>query len=135
MALITWSKDQFGTNVTAADDEHKILFGMLNDLHESAAGGNRQTIGQHLDTLINFVVKHFKTEEDLMQAHAYPDYAKHKAEHDKLVATCADVQKKFHAGELEVTQDTTTFVKDWLCTHIPGVDMHYGPFFNGKGVH
>ena len=41
MALITWTKEQFGTNVTVADDQHKVLFGMLNDLHEAVPGGDR----------------------------------------------------------------------------------------------
>jgi len=55
-------------------------------------------------------------------------------EHDKLVATCADLQQKFHAGEAEVTADTTQFVKDWLDNHIPKVDKDYGPFFNERGI-
>ena len=74
---------------------------------------------------------HFQTEEKLMQEKAYPDFAAHKAEHDKLVGTCADLQKKFHAGEAEVNQDTTRFVKDWLDTHIPKVDKPYAPCLNG----
>ncbi|MBS1212828.1 MAG: hemerythrin family protein [Proteobacteria bacterium] len=134
MSLITWTKEQFGTSVSVTDSEHQTLFSMLNDLHASVAGGNRQTVGQNLDALIDFVVKHFKTEEELMQANGYPDYTAHKAEHDKLVNTCADVQKKFHAGQLEITAETTNFVKDWLVSHIPAIDMRYGPFLNSKGV-
>ncbi len=134
MALITWTKDQFGTGVGVADDQHQTLFGMLNDLHELAAGGNRSAVGAKLDQLINFVVEHFATEEKLMQQHGYPSYVAHKSEHDKLVSTCADLQKKFHAGQAEITQETTAFVKDWLCNHIPKVDMSYGPFLNQKGV-
>gem|GEM_PF-4797867 len=61
-------------------------------------------------------------------------YEAHKVEHDKLVATCADLQQKFHAGEAEVTADTTQFVKDWLDNHIPKVDKDYGPFFNERGI-
>lgn len=29
MALITWTADQYGTNVGFADEEHKTLFGLL----------------------------------------------------------------------------------------------------------
>jgi hemerythrin len=43
------------------------------------------------------------------------------------VATCADLQKKFHAGQADVTQETTAFVKDWLVNHIPKIDKPYGP--------
>lgn len=134
MSLITWTKAEFGTQVSTADDQHQTLFNMLNHLHETAAGTDRNSVGKQLDALIDYVVMHFKTEEDLMTANGYPDFAAHKAEHDKLVQTCADLQMKFHAGAAEVTQDTTRFVKDWLVTHIPNVDKHYGPYLNSKGV-
>jgi hemerythrin len=134
MALITWSKETLGTNVSIADEQHKILFDMLNALDDSVAGGNRQAVGQKLDTLVNFVVEHFAEEEKLMQTNGYPDYPAHKAEHEKLLDTCGGVHKKFHAGETEITRETTTFVKDWLLSHIPKIDASYGPFLNSKGI-
>ena len=134
MALMTWTKDAFGTAITIADDQHQVIFDMVNSLNEAAAGGNRAAVGKQLDDLIAYVAMHFKTEEDLMQQHGYPDFAAHKAKHDELVNTCLDVQKKFHAGAMEVTGDTCVFVKDWLVSHIPQVDKKYGPFLNGKGV-
>lgn len=134
MALLNWTAEQFATNVTAADDEHKVIFAMTNDLNDAVAGGDRAAVGQKLDALIAYVAGHFKTEEDLFAAHGYPDAVAHKAKHDELVNTCLDVQKKFHAGELEITGDTCVFVKDWLYNHIPNVDKFYGPFLNEKGV-
>ena len=134
MALLTWTKDAFGTSVTVADDQHQVIFDMVNSLNDTAASGNRAAVGKQLDDLIGYVAMHFKTEEDLMQSNGYPDYIAHKAKHDELVNTCLDVQKKFHAGEIEVTGDTCVFVKDWLYNHIPNVDKHYGPFLNSKGV-
>lgn len=134
MALLTWTKEQFGTNINTADYQHQEIFSMVNQLVDRVTSGNRQAVGKQLDALINYVAMHFKTEEDLMQAHGYPDYAAHKAKHDELVATCVDLQKKFHASQAEVTGDTAVFVKDWLYNHIPNVDKHYGPFLNSKGV-
>lgn len=134
MALLTWTKEAFATNVTAADEEHKVIFDMVNALNDAVAAGNRATVGQKLDALIAYVAGHFKTEEDLFAAHNYPDAAAHKAKHDDLVKTCLDVQKKFHAGEIEVTADTCVFVKDWLYDHIPNIDKRYGPFLNEAGV-
>ena len=130
MALITWTAEKYGTKVGVCDDQHKTLFGLLNDLHEVAAGGDRKAIGTKLDALISFVVEHFKTEEKMMQEKNYSGFAAHKAEHDKLVATCADLQTKFHAGQAEVNQETTAFVKSWLDSHIPNIDMPYGPALN-----
>jgi hemerythrin len=106
----------------------------LNALNDAVSAGNRVNVGQKLDALIAYVAGHFKTEEDLFDAHGYPDAAAHKAKHADLVKTCLDVQKKFHNREIEITPDTCVFVKDWLYDHIPNVDKHYGAFLNSKGV-
>lgn len=134
MALLNWTKEAFGTSVTVADDEHKVIFDLVNALNDAVAGGNRVNVGQKLDALIAYVAGHFKTEEDLFKAHGYPDAAAHKAKHDDLVKTCLGVQKQFRDRTIEITPDTCVFVKDWLYDHIPNVDKHYGPFLNGKGV-
>jgi hemerythrin len=134
MTLMTWTKESFGTNLSIADEQHREIFALVNGLNDAVTTGNRAGIGAKLDALISYVVMHFQTEEKLMQQHGYPEFAAHKAEHDKLVSTCADLQKKFHAGAAEVTGETTGFVRDWLVKHIPAIDKNYGPFFSKKGV-
>lgn len=132
MSLITWTQDQFGTTVAKHDDEHKHLFGLLNSLHDSVGSGQRGAVGQALDSLIAYVAEHFASEEANMSAASYPALAQHKAEHDALVNTCVDLQKKFHAGSAEITEQTTAFIKDWLDKHIPQVDRLYGPTLAGR---
>jgi len=134
MAFLTWTKEAFGTNISVADEQHRELFNLVNGLHDAVSAGDRTNVGKRLDALIDYVVLHFKTEEELLKKHGYPDFAAHKAEHDKLVSTCAELQKKFRAGAAEITAETTGFVKDWLVKHIPAVDKNYGPFLGGKGV-
>ncbi len=89
--------------------------------------GNRAGVGKALDALIATVAEHFASEEANFSKHGYPDAASHKQEHDKLVATCLDLQKKFHAGQAEVTGETAGFVVGWLTNHIPSLDKRYGP--------
>lgn len=134
MSLITWTKEQFATNVSAHDAEHQEIFRLVNVLGDAVASGDRSSIGKNLDALIDYVVQHFAAEEANFAQHDYPAAAGHKAEHDKLVATCADLQKKFHAGEADVTGDTAAFVVGWLTDHIPNIDRLYGPYLNAKGV-
>jgi hemerythrin len=134
MSLITWTKEQFGTNVSKHDQEHQKLFNHLNSLNAAVGGGDRKAIGEQLDGFVAYVQEHFSSEEDSMIKNGYPTATAHKAEHDQLVATCVDLQKKFHAGQAEVTPQTTTFAKDWLTMHIPNIDRQYGPFLNGKGL-
>ncbi len=131
MALITWTASQYGTNVGFADDEHKILFDKLNKLYDLATGGAaRSEIGAQLDDLIAYVVGHFAHEEKEMIAKGYGGFDRHKAEHEALIGICADLQKKFHAGEAEVTEDVGQLVKGWLDNHIPNFDMAYAEALN-----
>ncbi|WP_415880580.1 bacteriohemerythrin [Methylomonas sp. TEB] len=126
MALITWTAAQYGTNVGFADQEHQTLFGLLNKLYDEATGGAaRATVGASLDALIAYVVDHFAHEEKEMVAKGFAGYDRHKAEHEALIGICADLQKKFHAGEAEVTEDVGQLVKSWLDSHIPKFDMAY----------
>jgi len=130
VTLITWTAEQYGAGVDIPDEQHKTLFDMLNALHDAVPGNDRKVIGECLDTLINFVVEHFKTEEKMMQEKGYDGYEAHKAEHEKLISTCAEIQKSFHENNTEITQDTTAFVKKWLDDHIPKTDMPYEPTLN-----
>lgn len=126
MALITWTAEKYGTDVGFADQEHKVLFDLLNKLYDEAtSGAARATIGASLDALIAYVVDHFAHEEKEMVAKGFGGYERHKAEHDALVGICADLQKKFHAGEADVTDDVGQMVKSWLDSHIPTFDMAY----------
>ncbi len=132
MTLITWTEDQFGVGVDFADDQHKVLFDLLNTLHESAAGNDRGKTGSDLDALIAYVVEHFKNEEIEMKERDYENYESHKALHDQLIEKCADVQTRFHAGEDIAIQETTQLIKDWLDGHIPTHDRAYVPCLTGE---
>ncbi len=134
MSLMTWTKEQFSTNVSAHDQEHQEIFRLVNALGDAVGGGDRTAIGKQLDALISYVAQHFAAEEANFEKCGYPAAAAHKAEHDKLVATCLDLQKKFHAGQAEVTGETAAFVVGWLNSHIPNIDKLYGPFLNAQGV-
>ena len=127
MSLMTWTKEQYGTGVSLHDGEHQQLFELVNGLNAAVQKKDRASTGSQLDALIGFVAKHFASEEASMTRAGYSGVVAHKAEHSKLVETCLDLQKKFHAGQAEITPDTLGFVKSWLDQHIPQVDRAYGP--------
>lgn len=127
MSLMKWTKEEYGTTVAFCDEQHQELFNRVNALITAVSGGERPVIGICLDNLIEYVVKHFKDEEALMEKKGYADLASHRLVHADLVNTCADLQSKFHANEAEIGVDTLTFIKDWLNNHIPVIDRKYGP--------
>lgn len=131
MSLITWTAEQFGTDVAFADEEHKTLFSKLNKLYQLATdGADRSDVGSHLDDFISYVAEHFSHEEKEMSAKGFSGYDTHKSEHDALIETGTDLQKKFHAGEADINDEFGQFVKTWLENHIPTYDKAYSGALN-----
>ncbi|MEJ2612618.1 MAG: bacteriohemerythrin [Candidatus Thiodiazotropha sp.] len=122
-----WTQEDYGTTVKFCDEQHQELFNRVNSLNTAVSGGERSDIGKSLDSLVEYVVKHFQDEEKLMEEKGYEDLANHRVVHAELVNTCTELQGKFHANEAEVGADTMTFIKDWLNNHIPIIDRKYGP--------
>ncbi|HKN18547.1 MAG TPA: bacteriohemerythrin [Dissulfurispiraceae bacterium] len=134
MALMAWS-DNLSVNVAQIDEQHKKLVGILNDLHDAMKQGKGNDVtGNVLSGLVQYVASHFATEEKLMKTHAYPDYLKHKFEHDALTKQALDLQNQFQEGKSVLTIELMKFLKDWLSKHILGTDKKYGPFLNSKGI-
>jgi hemerythrin len=127
MSLMKWTQEDYGTNVRIADEQHQELFIRVNALNEAVSDKNRSEIGKRLDALIDYVVEHFQTEERLMEQRGYAGLDQHRMEHENLVSTCADLQVKFHAKEVEIEEGTMAFIKNWLDHHIPVIDRSYGP--------
>ncbi|MCL5063036.1 MAG: bacteriohemerythrin [Nitrospiraceae bacterium] len=134
MALMSWS-DNLSVNIKEIDEQHKKLVGMVNDLHDAMKMGKGNDVtGKILTGLIQYVGTHFATEERLMKTHNYPDFVKHKAEHDNLTKKAIELQKQHQEGKSVLTIELMSFLKDWLSNHIMGRDKAYSPFFNGKGI-
>jgi len=134
MAVMEWSP-AFSVKVKKFDDQHKKLIDLLNQLHDAMkAGQGNAMLGVVLQSLITYTATHFKEEEQVMQANGYPDLPQHKLEHEKLVKQVLDLQKKFQSGGSVLTLTVMSFLKDWLTSHIQGVDKKYGVFLNAKGI-
>jgi hemerythrin len=134
MSIITWTKECFATQVALHDEEHRHLFDLLNLLHAEIASADRHSIGIAFDNMTAFLAEHFASEERSMSMVAYPDFKPHKLEHDKLIKHCRDLQTGFHAEQLEIEAQTTRYLRDWLCHHIPCSDFKYAPSLVADGL-
>ncbi|HXE96883.1 MAG TPA: bacteriohemerythrin [Dongiaceae bacterium] len=134
MALIEWSP-AYSVKVKKIDEQHKKLVDLINQLHGAMKSGQGNTlIGIVLQSLVSYTCTHFADEIRLLQANAYPDLARHQAEHDKFVKQVVEFQQKFQDGSAMLTMTILSFLKDWLVTHIQGEDKKYSPFLNAKGI-
>jgi methyl-accepting chemotaxis protein/hemerythrin len=125
----------YSTGVSKYDEQHKVLFNMINDLADAMQQKkSKDAVGRVLNGLAEYTVNHFADEErDFAQTH-YPEEAAHKVLHKKLVDQVLALIGKFNAGEPLITQDVISFLQDWLINHIQGVDKLYGPHLNKSGI-
>jgi len=134
MAFIEWS-DANRVGVTDVDEQHKQLFGILNQLHAAVAEGKEQSeLHEIVERLIEYTVYHFRTEEDLFLEHGYPGYDEQKSEHDSLTATALEFQGKLLDGSATLSFELLDFLHDWLMDHTMGLDKEMGTFFNERGI-
>lgn len=128
MPLFTWN-DSYSVSVQQFDDQHKVLFNLINDLHDAMTQGKgRDRIGQTLNTLISYTRGHFSAEEAALRKASYPNYAAHKKEHDALTTRVLEFENTFRAGTSNVTVELMGFLRDWLTDHILKNDKQYAPY-------
>ena len=133
--LFPWS-DAYSVKIGVMDTQHKVLVELINELHQAmVTGRGKEHLGGILSNLIKYTKSHFSAEEGLMQSNQYPEFTRHRAEHDRFSATVQEFQDKFQKNEVVLTMDVMDFLKEWLSKHIMGVDKRYAPHLHAKGVH
>ncbi len=130
MNFVVWT-EEISVGVEQFDEDHRKLVSYINKLHIGLKQGEAvSTMLKVLDGLVDYTANHFKNEESLMIKHGYPDYDKHKAEHDSLVQKVLEYQNLLKTGKSAFSLELLSFLKDWLIFHIKGSDMLYKDFFS-----
>ena len=135
MAFFDW-KEEYSVGIQKLDKQHGRLVEFLNELYAAMhAGEGTSALAKVLNGLVQYTQTHFATEESLMKLYGYPEYASHKAKHDKMAQHVLALVRKFETGEISSPIQITLFLKDWLTKHIMETDKAYAPFLQQKGVH
>lgn len=132
MAFIEWS-EKFLTGVKEADEQHRKLVELINELYEAMKQGKgREVLDKILDELVKYADYHFSTEETLMSKYGFPELAAHKKEHENFKVKIKEFLEKKAKGEVTLSIEVMNFLKEWLVKHIMGTDKKYGPFLQQK---
>ena len=119
-----WSSD-LEIGIGLIDNQHKIIFDLINDLGNAAAAmADKKVIDTLLDVIENYVFRHFEAEEELLAPH--PKALEHSVEHYKLI-------KEFHKFRLGFRNRThgETLSHDFLCSwFVQHIKEHDIPFYD-----
>lgn len=124
-------------NVDKMDEEHLILIDKINTLVRALSHTNWkdevQNLLVHFDDLLNYTQEHFEDEEKFMDSINYPHFKSHQKIHHNLLLQVSNFRKNILDRSLDEKR-LISFLRNWLMSHIMGVDMQYGHFYNGTDV-
>jgi hemerythrin-like metal-binding protein len=104
------------------DEQHKMLFSMINDFFHQDGKEAAIAIFQNLSSYIDL---HFEAEENLLRQINYPETIEHIKKHDELRVKFQLIQKKLDDYNLDVHHKIAMFLYNWLAKHILKEDMEY----------
>jgi hemerythrin-like metal-binding protein len=123
ISRLEWS-DNFIINADEMDEEHKILVGKMNLLIDAIDLKDQKNILPLFQDFAGYTIQHFKDEEDFMRKTNYPQIESHKKIHEKLLQTVIGFGEEIKNNTINY-QRFIAFLKNWLVTHIAGVDKQY----------
>lgn len=132
---IQWNPS-YAVGVDLIDVQHRELFRRVSALVEAMRSAQgKDSVGQVLDFLADYVLDHFGTEARLMAQHHYPGAAAHLAEHTQFVATVKELKQQLEqfGPSAHLAMEVNNKVCNWLVKHVLGTDKSLGAFLASKG--
>jgi hemerythrin-like metal-binding protein len=130
MMHIQWD-ESYKLGIPAIDSDHKALLDLLNRFLAASTGGAEPgALADILHDLIEQTREHFAREETMLDRNDYPDLARHRAEHHRLLEQAKHFQERYAAGAAprDLSMETAEFLQNWLVEHIARSDKPYRPF-------
>jgi len=135
MTVMSWRKE-YEIGVPQIDAEHRSLFDLVNEFHETYMRGDSRTqIPLVLNRLISYAEAHFQHEEKLMEEIGYPLLDRQRKEHSDLVTSIFAINENLAIEPTHASGETVRFIKAWLLDHIVKDDMDIGDFLRRKTSH
>ncbi len=137
MGAFKWDS-RLETGIEKIDAQHRELFKRFDALelaiYESTSRAKVELV-MMLEYLELYVEEHFDAEEELMMKADYPDFSRHRAEHDtfKLLFEGFRREQAERGADFYLSLDVDREMRKWWEHHILKVDMAYVPYLKKSG--
>jgi hemerythrin len=129
-----WS-ESFCVNVRLLDDQHRELFSRVNVLSQAlGASGDLEGHETEKRSVLEYARLHFRDEEALMEAHAYPRHGAQKRAHEMLMRQLERLTGVEERRARPRSETAVDYLKDWLISHTLLEDLQYRDFFAARGI-
>lgn len=137
--MFSW-KEEFELNIDSIDSQHKELLHIGNRVYlllEQYQEGedNYDEIINVINELKDYTRYHFKTEEDLFIKYHYPDYEKHKKEHESFIRYINSININSYKEKQKLfLKELMKIIVNWVFHHIITSDYMYKDYLIKQGV-
>jgi len=134
MATLAWNHTS-NIGVQAMDDQHGILLDALNDLRTALLQGEEwRSIRSMLSHVAGLMRMHMESEERLLERHAYPGMAAHRAEQQRLLGRLAVLDVRHEPWQMSSVYELVEYLRKWFTTHTGVAGQSYAPWLHERGV-
>ncbi|MCK5686669.1 hemerythrin family protein [bacterium] len=133
--MIEWS-DDYVIGIEIIDEQHKKFFRLAQHFMEDClADEGDERIKSTLSALGHYSIKHFRTEEALMEKNGYPNLEVHKKMHVEFIEEYNKLDNLLKEGSHKeaVVNETLAFLMDWLVEHVVNADGNFAKHIKRKG--
>ncbi len=126
------------------DEQHKRLFEVINELgdflnDDHGSDNQKWNIQTFIIEILNYVEKHFRDEERLMEQTNAHWLEEHKKIHQGLAADVIDFRDKIvklsdDEERLHMLEQIHKFMANWLIRHIMMEDVKFGDYFKQQAA-
>ncbi|MBF0183136.1 MAG: hemerythrin family protein [Magnetococcales bacterium] len=121
--LYEW-KPEYSTGVDAIDEDHKMIFSLINQFKHSVENGEHEFASSELlDKLIDYVNFHFAREENKMSERGLASLTDHQYLHEDLKFQVIAFRSMEEQEKAAIIGEIGSFLEDWLINHIIKVDV------------
>jgi hemerythrin-like metal-binding protein len=134
MLWFAWD-DSFAVGIHTFDEDHKRLFRLVNELHDSVdIGAQEEELRRALSELIRYTMTHFQAEEAAMKGFSYPGLDEHHEQHEQLTQQVLAFVRQYGHGQATIGLSLLTFLQDWLTHHVLETDHRMSDFLRTRGL-
>ena len=132
-------KDKYMLGVPLIDEQHQELFRRVTDFVEIVRKPipweqKTEQVGKTLEFMKDYVVTHFRDEENLQRQLGYPEMESHRKIHQDMVAYVAQVAREYEEKgyQEQLMQQFAGKLLAWLINHVASEDQKIADYAKRK---